>query len=109
MTTLTKTTMMNLLHDKRPGFRQAVIGRALVRIFKFQTESEKVTNHTQNDNGVGFAGCDARQGSIAAKTFIKRNELMDFQIEYWMKPSSTGFPRICKYVGQLNRIINRMQ
>lgn len=101
---VTRESMMSLL--KNDALRNRVIGRALVALLKRQTQDEAVSNVTRNLNYRGFAPADARQGSIAAKTFIKRGELLDFQEEFWMKPSKTGLPRIVKYVRQLNEVAN---
>ena len=81
-----------------------VVGRALVAIFRNQTEDERESNVTNELNGVGFTGTDAHSGAIAAKTFMKRGTLLDFQLEAWLKPMKNGYPRICKYHKQLNVI-----
>ena len=65
---------------------------------------ERVASVTKHNNLRGFMPCDARQGTIGAKTFIKRGELLEFQIEHWMEPTSKGYPRICKYARQLNEV-----
>jgi len=85
--------------------QQHIIGRALVAIFERQTQSEQCSDHTQEDNGVGFAGCDAEGGSKTAKSYLKRKALVQWQVEKWTRMSpTTGFSRICKYAGQLNQI-----
>jgi len=99
---VTKESLQKLLDDKR--LRNQVIGRALVRIFERQIDNEKANNTTNVTNNVGFSSADAKQGSITAKTFLKRKDLLDFQVEYWMQPRKDGSPRICKYHRQLNEI-----
>jgi len=102
MTIVTRESLQALL--EKDELRNKVVGRALVALFKRQTEDERASNITKNVNLRGFMPCDARQGSISAKTFIKRGELLDFQLNHWMEQTSKGYPRICKYVRQLNEI-----
>lgn len=102
---VTRESLMNLL--QKDDLRQHVIGRALVVLLSRQTQDEAKDNATKNHNNIGFMPCDARQGSIAAKTYIKRKQLLDFQIEHWMEPTKNGYPRICKYVRQLNEAANQ--
>lgn len=84
------------------------VGRALVAIFRAgQTEDERAGNTTDVLNGIGFSGADARSASITAKYFIKHGTLLEWQVEQWTKPAKNGFPRICKYVKQLNDIAER--
>ena len=84
---------------------ELVVGRALVAIFKSgQTESERSGNTAEVFNGIGFSGADARSGSITAKYFIKHGKLLDWQVEQWTKPAKNGYPRLCKYVKQLDAI-----
>lgn len=84
---------------------EQVVGRALVAIFRAgQTEAERSGNTAEVFNGVGFSGADARSASITAKSFIKHGRLLDWQVEQWTKPAKNGFPRLCKYVKQLNAI-----
>lgn len=78
------------------------VGRALVVLFKNQTNSEQEQNSTNLFNGVGFTGADAHSGSLTAKYFIKHNTLEPWMYENWIKPSSSGFPRIAKYWKQLD-------
>lgn len=96
---VTRASLMALLQD--PVKRPHVIGRALVALFNNQTRDEKSANHTQLNNTIGFSGADARDGSITAKYYLKHGTLLEWQIDNWMK-DFRGFPRICKYVRQLN-------
>lgn len=102
-TIVTKQSMIQSLQDTRPGFVAQYIGKALVAIFERQTESEKQSNTTDKWNTIGFAGCDAKSGSITAKYFIKHHTLLDWQIEQWTRDYK-GSPRITKYHRQLNEI-----
>lgn len=100
MAIVTRSSLIDMLQDDSK--RVHVIGRALKVLLQRQTQEEAQSNTTRNLNLRGFMPCDARQGSIAAKTYIKRGTLLDFQVEYWMQPTKQGYPRIAKYVRQLN-------
>lgn len=80
------------------------VGRALVAIFNFQTETEKQVSDTRELNGVGFTGADGRSGCISAKYFLKHQRLEDWQVERWLKPNRRGVRRIAKYWRQLDRV-----
>jgi hypothetical protein len=83
-----------------------VIGRALVALFHRQVEDEKNTNNTKHHNLQGFTPADAYSGTITAKYFLKHHNLLDWQIEKWMKVTATGYPRIARYSRQLNEVAN---
>lgn len=100
---VTKTSLHQMLQNASDDKRMHIIGRALVALFKRQTQDERSSDSTQSSNNIGFAGCDARAGSIAAKTYLKNGYLMPWQVEVWMQ-ESRGAPRICKYSRQLNEI-----
>ena len=98
---VTRESLQSLI-ERKPT---ETVGRALVAIFRAgQTESERSGNTAEDFNGVGFSGADARSASITAKYFIKHGTLLDWQVEQWTKPAKNGFPRLCKYVKQLNAI-----
>lgn len=82
------------------------IGRALVAIFRHQTEVEKSSNTVTFRNGIGFTQADARTGSISAKYFLKHGTLEEWQLKIWNGLNKKGQPRIVKYAGQLNNIAN---
>jgi hypothetical protein len=103
---VTKESLAKLVTDQKRG--AYILGRALVAIFNNQVEDEKSQNATILHNGIGFTGADARCGSIAAKTFLKRGHLMEWQIKSWTM-EKRGYPRICKYAEQLNKIANLKQ
>jgi hypothetical protein len=99
---VTAQNLNQMLQD--PVKRQHVIGRALVALFRRQTEAERQTNDTRVWNTVGFSGADARRGSLTAKYYLKHKSLLDWQVEQWMRPARNGLPRLCKYTRQLNEI-----
>lgn len=101
---VTKASMIAMLADEQK--RQHVIGRALVAIFKCQTEAEKASNTTRDHNEIGFAGPDARQGTLSAKYYLKHKCLLPWQVDLWIK-DFRGSPRITKYWQQLNVAANR--
>lgn len=80
------------------------VGRALVAIFRNQTELEKAGNKTKNLNGVGFTKADGRIGALGAKYFLKHKKLEEWQLNIWLGLNSKGEPRILKYANQLNSI-----
>jgi hypothetical protein len=77
------------------------IGRALVHLFRRQTEDEQQSNDTRHTNRRGFTAGDARKGSITAKYYIKHRKLLDWQIEQWLKRDGRGVQRIGKYYRQI--------
>ena len=89
-----------------PCNQERVIGRALLAIYKNQTQSEQDQTITKVCNGVGFCKPDARVGSIAARMYQAHAKLDQWIIDVWMKPARDGKPRICKYAEQLNVIAN---
>lgn len=77
------------------------IGRALVHLFRRQTEDEQQSNDTKHDNQRGFTAGDARRGSITAKYYLKHRKLMEWQIDYWREQDRKGRSRIGKYYRQI--------
>jgi len=100
---VTKDSLNQMLMQADNAKRIHIIGRALVGLFERQTAAEQSSDVTTNDNGIGFASSDARTGSLTAKSYIARQNLVQWQIDQWMRPSH-GYPRICKYARQLNEI-----
>jgi hypothetical protein len=94
---VTKETINSLLAKEQ--IRVDVIGRALVGIFKRQTDAEQSSNTTNTNNTIGFTGADAFSGSLTAKYYMKHGTLQPWQVEKWLKPN-----RIAKYHRQLNEI-----
>lgn len=100
-TIVTKESLAQMLATRNPSF---VIGRALLAIYNRQTYQEQSGTATIANNGIGFSKPDARLGSIGARMFKAHGELQPWLVKVWMKPASDGFPRICKYVRQLDEI-----
>jgi len=81
-----------------------VIGRALAAIYRRQTTEEQQHHTTALLNGVGFTGFDAKIGSRCAEHFIATGQLLPWMVRVWSVPDKHGFPKVCKYVRQLNEI-----
>lgn len=101
---VTRESIQAMLNNPNQDYVKAVVGRALVAIFSNQTIAEKAGNSTEEDNGIGFSGADARSGSLTAKSYLKNRTLADWQVERWTKPGKNGFARLTKYHKQLNQI-----
>lgn len=101
---VTRESIQAMLNNPNPDYVALVVGRALVRLFERQTEAEKASNDTNVDNGIGFAGCDARTGTLSAKYFLKHKTLQPWQVERWTKIEASGFAKLCKYHRQLNEV-----
>jgi hypothetical protein len=99
---VTRESLLTLLNAPRERQIQ-VVGRALVALFRRQTEDERYNNVTKHDNSVGFSAPDAKSGTLCAKAFLKRGTLEDWQLAKWMRLEN-GRPRIVKYANQLNQI-----
>lgn len=95
MKIVTRESFIQLLN--REEIREHVIGRALVVIFRNQTNVEKSANVTVNHNAIGFTPADARSGSMTAKSYFKKGSLQSWMIDKWMKHNEKGIPRIAKY------------
>lgn len=94
--------MIAKLSAENPQRLGEFVGKALVVLFKNQTEAERAANTTNVWNGMGFAGGDAYGGSLSAKSFLKYGGLKDWQIEKWTKKNAKGRSRLSKYHSQLN-------
>jgi len=95
-----RTQFTQLVHREDEVGMHAV-GRALVHLFKRQTEDEKVTAEARHLNNRGFTGADARRGTITAKYYLKHRKLLDWQIAYWREVDRKGRSRIGKYYRQI--------
>ena len=60
-----KQEILKLLENKR------YLERAVVVLFYRQTLDERLSKETLHDNGVGFAGNDARRGTYLAKLILE--------------------------------------
>lgn len=85
------------------------IGKALVAIYERQTGDEKSALSTTHKNDVGFSSAHARIGSIGAKEFKSKKRLPTWVLKVWAQKDRSGYPRICKYVRQLNEIANEKE
>jgi len=74
--------------------------RAIVAIYRFQTEHERSNEATLENNGVGFNAVDAYILSSFAEQIINGRSLSDRQF-------SIASKRIIKYAGQLSKIANK--
>lgn len=95
MKTWTKAEIAANLRDN-PKWR----ARALLAIYRNQTDSEKAAGRTLIHNGVGFNGADAKPLTKIAKKLLSRENIT---------PREWGIlnRRIHKYAGQLVSIANR--
>lgn len=98
---VTRDNLRELLLGADEERRMHIIGRALVVLYNRQTADEKRVMDTKESNGIGFAGCDAKQGSYGAQQYIRTQKIDKYQVQAWMR-MSRGAPRICKYNRQLN-------
>ena len=96
---VTKAQIVELLSTN-----DRAVARALVVLNERQTLTERGSERTINDNGVGFTPADARMGTSMAQFYLKFGRLSAKQIAYWRKPNVRGVLRICKYAGQLVEI-----
>ena len=76
--------------------------RGMIRIYEFQTAHEQASEHTEENNAVGFNGTDAEILTSFVKFYQKFNRLSDNQMK-WV------FKKMPKYAGQLCRIIEGKQ
>lgn len=59
--------------------------RALLLIYDYQTEDEKVEEITRNLNGVGFTGTDGEILTSFANQYLRKGQLSDRQMDLLMK------------------------
>lgn len=76
--------------------------KALLWLYKYQTEEERLNYATQNLNGVGFTGPDASLLTSFAKQVIEKYYLSDKQMEILRR-------KMKKYENQMTRIANAIQ
>lgn len=101
---VTRDNLQQMLDNADAVKQQHIVGRALVALFERQTDDEKRVNDTRILNNAGFQGCDAKSGSITAKTYLKKKSLEGWQVERWTKKGVGGYARLCKYARQLNEV-----
>ena len=100
MTVTRKSLTELIMREDEVGMH--AIGRALVHLFRRQTEAERDMNTTCVENMRGFTGADGRRGALTAKYYIKHKQLLDWQMEIWRRPNKNGVPRLAKYWAQIN-------
>lgn len=94
------------LQDKLKEDCQKLIGRALLAIYRNQTPDEQSSSDTKYLNGIGFSGADAKLGTVCVRYYLQHGNLADWMLKVWSRPTKTGYPKICKYATQLNKIAN---
>lgn len=77
----------------------AFVARSVVKIWQRQTESEKTSKSTNQNNGVGFNGLDAEILTSFAEYFIQHGRLS-------VKQLAIARRKIKKYAKQLTSIAN---
>lgn len=91
--------------------KDEAILRAVVAIYKKQTDDEKDRKHTIDKNGIGFTGCDGRTGTFHGEYLTKwewnRPYVQTKILPYWKRFNKKGKMKICKYATQLTKIANR--
>lgn len=104
-TIITRDSLRQMLETADVAMQKKIVGRALVRLLQRQTADERASHATHNDNGVGFASCDAELGTKVAERYIQYGTLLEWQLQAWIRPTGKGgYPRICKYHRQLNEV-----
>ena len=63
-------------------------------VYGFQTEGEKFSKETIEENGIGFSGCDAMILSSFAQQLLDKNYLSQKQMEITRR-------KMLKYCGQI--------
>jgi hypothetical protein len=74
--------------------------RALVAVYKYQTEAEKAMGSTTVLNGVGFAGTDGEFLSSLAKQYQNRGSLSDKQMTHLYKKMPKYARQLWKAAGE---------
>ncbi len=72
--------------------------RAILAIYKKQTEDEQRLQETNRNNGVGFTGADARILSDLAQQILRGHHLSEKQL------TKIAYRKIAKYAVQLAKI-----
>ncbi len=83
----------------------AAVERALIRLFQKQTAYEQQAERTKMLNGVGFTGLDAKFYTSLTKRVINGYHLTPGQLKALRKPDRRGNAMICKYAGQILKIM----
>ena len=78
----------------------AMVIRSVKKLYEYQTNDEKVAEHTKHLNGVGFNAFDASFLTSIAKQIINERSLSKNQLRITRK-------KLKKYTKQLTRIANK--
>ena len=78
------------------------VGKALVKLYEYQTAEEQRSENTCETNGVGFNRIDAELLSSFARAYQKYGRLTEKQL-------CAARKRIMKYIKQLVRIANHAE
>ena len=82
--------------------RDDAVKRALLTLYNFQTSQEQVSQHTIENNNVGFSGADSEILSNISEFYKRTNYMSEKQINLCRK-------RLVKYSSQLLRIMSNQQ
>lgn len=104
---VTKDSLLNLLLSATAIKQMHIVGRALAVVYANQEPDEQRAETVRHNNGIGFTVGDASIGCSHAQSYILHSKLDDWAVSVWVKPDSTGYPRICKYHRQLNEAATR--
>lgn len=77
---VTKAEVKAFVRNKL-GTSQAWMLKGLIAIYNLQTVEEQSSGQTNEDNGVGFTGCDAEILSSFAEQYLQRGRLSPKQME----------------------------
>lgn len=95
---------------KRPkNLARQMVGRALWRLWRRQTQDEQASQRTTHSNNRGFSSADAFYGGIVAKYYAQHGTITEKMFGDWVAPRGRyGFPKVCKYSRQLNEIAKEL-
>lgn len=99
---VTKDSLKKMLSNPNPLYVQTVIGKALYVMYNNQTLEEQHNATTNENNGTGFTGFDAKSGTLTVLFYKRHKRLESWMIAKWLKLDKKGYPRLCKYHRQLN-------
>jgi hypothetical protein len=92
----TKENIIELLETRRDA-----IERAILALYRLQTEDEQSSQETKHSNGVGFNGADARFMSSLVDWMINKGRRLSF------KQAEAAKNKLKKYANQLANIANK--
>ncbi len=91
------------LFNRKDEIGMHAVGRALLVLYRNQTDFEQRTHSTHNHNNMGFTPGDAKKGTGMAEFYKRAGFLTPKQLAYWAEADRTasGRPRIQKYWRQI--------